>query len=364
VSNVVATLMWVFVPLLWLGTVSPLCGQDVEQAVKDKVQKAIELMDKGQIDESIVLLDEAYQLDPTSYLIPYEKALAMYMKKDYKEAVRIFESLTSHKDADAQIYQMLGNSYSTAGEEAKALDAYAAGLKVFPDAGRLYLETGNVYLSKKDYENAVKNYERGIAVDPMYPSNYYRASKIFLMTSDEVWGMLYGEIFVNLEVDSKRTAEISELLFKTYQSEIKVSADKRSVSFCQNSVIPLLNLKDAEKPVLPFCLVYEPLLAVAVVSADTIELSTLNGIRTRFLDAYFDKKFNESHPNVLFDYQRKIEEAGHFEAYNRWLLSAGDEDAFTEWTTTNPLQWQLFVSWYQENPLLLSQERKFVRTQY
>ncbi len=78
-----------------------------------------------------------------------------------------------------------------------------------------------IQLGKKDYNKALTYFEKGIEVAPNYSSNYYWCARLYCNSTEEVWGMIYGEIFMNLERNSKRTAEISKLLFDTYKKEIK-----------------------------------------------------------------------------------------------------------------------------------------------
>src|SRR4030095_3920321 len=198
-----------------------LLAQPDKEKAKEKVREAIKLMDGGKVDESLTLLEEAFKLDPHDITIPYEAAYAHTLKKDYKKSIEILERLKSHKDATDIFYQLLGNAYDYDKQEEKALSTYQDGLKRFPKSGRLYLEQGIVYLNKEDYNKALSMYEKGIEVAPHFPSNYYWASKIFCNSDNEVWGLIYGEIFMNLERNSRRTAEISKLLYDTYKQGIK-----------------------------------------------------------------------------------------------------------------------------------------------
>ena len=74
-------------------------------------------------------------------------------------------------------------------------------------------------------------FEKGIEVNPMFASNYFRAAKIYCNSSEEVWGMIYGEIFINLERTNDRTFKISKLLFDTYKSEITFTSETATLVF-------------------------------------------------------------------------------------------------------------------------------------
>jgi len=337
---------------------------DKEKALA-KLREGIELMDDGKYEESIKALEEGQKLNPDLLDFPYEMAYAHYLQKDYKTAIRLLEKLTSRKDVIPAVFQLLGNSYDYLEQPDKALEVYDAGLRKFPNSGMLHLEKGNVYWIKKDYAKALPSYEKGIEVDPRFPSNYYRAARIYLSSNNEIWGMLYGEIFMNLERNSKRTAEISELLFDTYKKEIKFTSDtSMTVSFCQQMTMDVSALKDPKNIKLPYCFIYEPTLMLALDMEKKIDLVSLNRIRTRFLEFYFKQGFNKTYPNVLFDYQQKVKDAGHLDAYNTWLLQMGDEEGFEKWRSDNENKWDNFIKWFADNQMKVDNNNRFHSTQY
>ena len=79
---------------------------------------------------------------------------------------------------------------------------------------------------------------------------------------------------------------------------------------------------------------------------------------------YYEKEHNKSYPNILFEYQKQVEKAGHLEAYNHWILMKGDEDGFSTWVSENEDKWDKFVEWFTKNSLKLSNKNKFYRNQY
>lgn len=334
----------------------------------DKKKKAIDLMDNGSPDEAIKLLEEAKKLDPGTYIYDYEIAFAYSIKKDLKKSLEIAKELIKFKDANDQCYQMIGNLYDDTGDQKRAIKAYDEGLKKFPYSGRLFLEKGNLYWIRKKYDEALPFYEQGIKADPGLPSNYYRATLLFLNSEEEVWGMLYGEIFLNLEPNTQRTEEISKLLFDTYKSQINFISDSSfSVSFCKSAAInvSLNDLKHFDEFKLPFgSMIYEPTLMLSIVSEKNIDLNSLNRIRENFVFNYFDKKHNVKYPNVLFDYQKTLKDSGYLEAYNYWLLSSGDKSNFNAWKEKNEEKWKNFADWFNNNGLTLNRDNKFSRDQY
>lgn len=350
---------------LTLTAAQTVFGQTNEELALSKGRKAIELMDAGNFAESIKLLEEAQELDPEMFDYPYEIAYANYLNKNYKETVRIAEKLITHKDVSDRLFQLLGNTYDMLGKSDKALEVYDKGLEKFPNSGLIYLEKGNVYWEKKEYEKALPYYEIGIEANPEFPSNYYRAARIYLASSEDVWGMIYGEIFMNLERNTQRAAEISKLLYETYKREIKFTSDTSvSVSFCQQMMINADVFSDPRNRKLPFCMIYEPTLLLAVTEQKMIDLTTLHQIRTHFVESYFKAGHNKTHPNILFDYQDKVLKAGHMEAYNHWILMKGDEERFDKWHSENKEKWDSFIAWFGKNSLKPDSENRFYKAQY
>jgi tetratricopeptide (TPR) repeat protein len=332
----------------------------------EKGKEAIKLMDSGKFDESIKLLEEAQKIDPDNINYPYELGYAYYAKKDYKKASKYLESLLKHKDINDRVYQLLGNSYDNLGKGEKAIKTYEDGLKLFPNSGNLYLEMGIIQMGKKEYNKALSYYEKGIEVAPNFSSNYYWAAKIYCSSTEEVWGMIYGEIFMNLERNSKRTKEISKLIFDTYKSEIKFTSDTSlSVSFSKNATINISDLSDPSKMKLPFGVgVYEPTLMYSMLTIKQIDINSLNNIRSSFVDNYFTNGHDKNYPNILFSYQKQVKEAGQIEAYNYWILSQGDEEGFGKWKSANEDKWESFVNWFGANGLKINDENKFYTGQY
>ncbi|MCF6404011.1 tetratricopeptide repeat protein [Chitinophaga filiformis] len=354
---------------------------DKEKALAKK-NEAIQLMDDGKLAESITLLEEARKLDPAEPEIVYEMALARYQQKNFEEAIKLLKGLVKKKQATGRVYAMMGNALDEMGKPEKAIDMYDEGIEKFPAEGNLYLERGVMELRKNDHNAALKFFEKGIQAAPMYPSNYYRAAKVFFDSDQEVWGMIYGEIFMNIERGSKRTEEISKLLYYTYKGEIKFESDTTvSVSFAKQNNTILLDpnqSKKAQTSSLANALVeqlmasmgnsfangaYEMTLVKSIIGEKMVNLASLNRIRTKFLDIYAQEGRDTSYPVVLFDFQRKVKEAGHLDAYNYWILGQGDEKVFGEWRSEHEQQWTDFMKWFKENRISITAENAFVRSQ-
>jgi tetratricopeptide (TPR) repeat protein len=362
-----STLINSFLLFLFVSGASVLYAQTNQEKASLLKQEAITYINEGKPEKSIKLLEEAIKLDPGKYDYSYELAYAYFLQNEYHRAIEELIKLTDHKDITDDYFQLLGNSYNNTGNKEKAIAVYEEGLKKFPDSGNLYMELGNVQFNKKDYSKALHYFEKGIEVEPDYSTLYYWAAKMYCSSGDKVWGMIYGEIFINMEPSSKRTIEISKLLFDTYKGSILLPKDNDasvSLQFCKEEPVQVNAKSDSTKYKMPYCMVYQPTCFMSVVSEKEIDLASLNRIRIAFVEHYFDKRFNIYYPNILFEYQDKLLQAGHLEAYNYWVLKDGNNESFAKWKSKNKDKWDSFEKWFASNRLLVDGAHRFYKGQY
>lgn len=322
----------------------------------EKVYDAIKLIDTEKYNEAISILRECEKIDPKEYTYPYEIALAYTYNKEYEKAITELKRIKNYENIVADYYQLLGNIYDYMGKPEQAISTYDEGLKKFPNAGRLYLEKGVIYEAKKPLE-AIKIYEKGIEAEPMYSSNYYRAAKLYLRSDNKLSGFIFGEIFVNLERTTKRTKEMSKLLYEGYKEAIVFKDDNNSsISICKNISIDVNKLKNNK---LPLCSMFEANLLLSSTGQKEFSLNSFAEIRSRFLKMYLEI-IKKEYQIVLFDYFKKMDDSKVFDAYNHYIFQMGDESAFTEWMQKNDADYQKFVTWYTQDENLLTIDKSNV----
>ncbi len=320
-----------------------------------KASEGKKMIELHKYDEGIKLLQQARKSDPTNFRILYEMGLAYYFKRDLNKAILVFNEMMKMPDINADCYELFGNILDDNHQSEKAMEMYYRGVKKFPKSGSLYYQIGTMYLVQKKYNEAVSAFESGIEADPNYPMNYFRAAKLYCYSNEEVWGMIYGEIFLNLARGNKHSAEMSKMLYDTYLSEINLTSDSTlTVSFSKE--------KSTSTSPNPYgTTVYEPTLELALKGIKFIDLNSIDKVRTNFLEIYFNHNYDKQFPNPIFEYQLKVKQAGHFEAYNHWLLFKGNETTFAIWQAKNKEKWNNFIDWYKIHPLEITEQNKFFR---
>jgi hypothetical protein len=236
-------------------------------------------------------------------------------------------------------------------------------MKRFPSSGVLYLEAGILEYLQKNYPEARRFWEGGIIAQPAFSMNYYWLVKAYSVTTEKIWAALYGEIFINMDRNSEKTKEVSQVLYDIYSSCIVAdSKGTARVNFTKSLMeIPLSGVQ------LPFEQLFQNTMQWAADSvlrkgADSIGIAELCVIRSLFLHFWTEQKFDKVYPNILFDRHRELADSGWFESYNRWVFLKGSEQEFQAWYYAQPDLYMAFVSWFGKNPVRFSEKHYFSRS--
>jgi tetratricopeptide (TPR) repeat protein len=343
-------------------------SEDKTKAVEYGME-AIKIMDAGQLDESIVLLEKAQKLDPARFDYPYEIAYALNLKTEYSKCLEVAVPLLNHKDATDRVYQLVGNTYDMIKQPEKAFETYAAGREKFPSSGKLYLEPGIIENARGNYNEAIRYWEQGVKVDPNFSSNYYWLAKIFSSTDEKIWSILYGEIFMTLEYGSKRTEEISKLLFQNYRNSYKPATDSSGEFQLTKKGFEIVigtkkDMKKLKKGILPFEGTFATVFSMSALEfIKGIDIKSINLARNSFVNLWFSK-YDQQYANALLEFQKRMLDAGVFEAYNYWLVSQGDGQQFDVWHSVNKIKFDQFAEWFKANRIKLKSDDQYARVDY
>ncbi|NIF04387.1 tetratricopeptide repeat protein [Chryseobacterium sp. Tr-659] len=326
-----------------IALLSPLHAQEKTFKCKE-IYDAVQLMDDGKYDESIALLKQCEKVDPKDHTYPYEIALAYTKKADYKNAILQLEKIKGYSNLNDRYYALLGNTYDYLNNPEQAIKIYNEGLKKFPSSGRLHLEKGVVLELQEKFKEAIVSYEDGIKAEPSFPSNYYKISKLYLNSPNILYGLMYGEIFLNLERTTSRTQEMSKLLYDNYKKAVTFNnQDSVKVDLCEA-------IMDISVKKIPFCIIFGKYFMLGILDQKEINLDTLSSIRRKLIAGYF--KDNNA-PNVLLSYHKTMEDNNIFNAYNHYIFQIGDQEAFKNWQANNKSEYDKFVEWYTTSTNIL-----------
>lgn len=299
-----------FLLLLVICCQTVLFAQDINQLQNN----ARDFMHKGDYPNAILILNRALALQPNNLEVAKDLGLNYYYSQNYKKAIEVLSNLFDRNDVDDQCFQIAGDAYWAMEEATEAENIYRKGIKKLPNSGPLYNELGKVLWTKNDF-GAIKEWEKGIQYDPGFAGNYYNASKYYYFTTDKVWSLIYGEIFINIDPKSVYTPEIKNILVEGYK---KLFLDA--------------NLEKGNKDKNLFVLAYlKTMNKQSSLASSGINVESLSKIRTQFIlewDAANAAKF----PFKLFQLHKQYIEEGLFAAYNQWVFASEQNlPAYQKW---------------------------------
>ncbi len=297
-------------------------------------------MRQGDYANSILVLNRGLQLDPRNIEMSKDLAMNYFFQKDNARALEIIKPLLERDDNDDQCFQIAGNIYKAMEMPKECEKIYKRGLKKFPSSGALYNDLGELMMARRDYES-INQWEKGIELDPGYARNYYNAAKFYFLTTDKVWSIIYGEIFVNMEPGSNKTPEIKELLLESYKklfSDVNLEQNNKDKSELVKAFLQSMNKQSS-------------------VAAQGINVETLTMIRTRFILDW--NSGNKKIAYQLFEYHRQLLQDGMFDAYNQWLFGSVQNLAgFQNWISTHSNEYNAFSS-FQKGRLFKMPEGQY-----
>lgn len=321
-------------------------AQNEASDVKTVQETAKTYIKQGDYSNAVLVLNRALQTNADNLELQKDLAFAYYLNRDYVRGLEVAKKFPERSDADVHSFQLLGMIYKAIEEVRDCEKMYKAALKKFPNSGTLYNEYGEMIWSRKDYSDAIKIWEKGIEADPGYSGNYYNAAKYYYFTTDKVWALIYGEIFVNLESYSKRTAEIKNLLLDGYKKLFTDANMSKDQDIKNEFVKAFLDIMKSQS---------------SFIGTQGVTAETLSAVRTKFILDWFAKNGSRL-PFRLFEYHQQLLKAGMFDAYNQWIFgTAGNLPAYENWTKTHQEEYNKF-DYFQHNRVFKLPANQYYQT--
>ena len=281
-------------------------------------ENAKTFMQQGDYGNATLILTRALQQDKENLSIAKDLSLSYFLQKEDQKALSTIRPFLESNNADDQAYQIAGTIYRRLGKDKEAEKNYRDALKKFPNSGALYNDYGEL-LYKNQSPEAIKAWEKGIQVDPSFGYNYYNASKYYYLNKEYAWCLIYGEIFINIESFTSRTAEIKNLLLNGYKrlfADPDLLKDVKGKSEFEIAYLTCMNRQND--------------VVIRGISPETLTM-----IRTRFI-LDWEVNYAQKFPFKLFEFQEQLLEQGLFPAYNQWIFGGSQNlAAYQNWTSNH-----------------------------
>ena len=312
--------------------------QAQEQTAKLLQETAHTLLQKGDYDNAVVILERAKQQEPNNVDILRDLCFANYLKRDFTKAIEVGKELVEKPDADQQSFQVLGMAYKAIASYKECGKLYRTALRKFPNSGVIYNEYAELSAMDNDLEEAITQWEKGIELDPGYSSNYYNAAIYYSKKNNWIRSVLYGELFLNLESYSTRTEDIKTSLFTAWKNlytktTVQQLVDAKTTSAFEKTILQVLTKASV---------------SLATKSAkEENDIDRLSNIRTKFIIEWSAEN-EKQYPFRLFGHQKYLLSQGLFEAYNYWLFTPSiSAEAYHAWQTNHTKEIEEFKTFQQ-----------------
>lgn len=294
---------------------------------------AKEFIKQGDYDNATLVLNNALKQEPYNFEMLKDLAFVNYLKRDFAESINVCKQIMDRPDVDEQVFQILGMNYKALAENKECAKMYKAALKKFPNSGIIYNEIGELMAADKNLPGAIEQWEKGIELAPSYSNNYFNATNFYASIGNLFKEIIYGEIFINLESYSTRTANVKALLLEAYK-KIYASNNIQQQSLQYHSDF-------ANR-------FFETLAKSKNLADDGITPEILTAIRARFIIDWFAENNQDKYPFRLFDHLQYLLREGMFEAYNEWIFAtAANPSSYAAWINTYPKQAEAFKQFQQ-----------------
>ncbi|MEW5818923.1 MAG: tetratricopeptide repeat protein [Cyanobacteriota bacterium] len=110
---------------------------------------------------------------------PYFKGLEAFENKDYKNALKYFESAISTDDKNIDVYNYLGITYRNLGDYDKSIETFKKSLQIEPDNPNTYQLLGVANLFKGDYIESLKAFQAFKKLTPNNPEVYFSLGNLY-----------------------------------------------------------------------------------------------------------------------------------------------------------------------------------------
>jgi hypothetical protein len=189
------------------------------------------------------------------------------------------------------------------------------------------------------------------------PDVYPPLVKLFASTTERLWAVIYGEVFINISPDERLKKESGALVFSVYDDAIaQPEAGKFSISLTRQSEI------NAADPTPPFGMNFEVSVLMGLLAGPPDAPTFRPGLEPLTLQALSDTRFQQLAiwqekrlpVTALVRWQQEVANAGHFEAYNYWLFQTARPAEFEAWLRSHASAYEAFKVWQGNHRLAIA----------
>jgi tetratricopeptide (TPR) repeat protein len=200
------------------------------------IREAISLHDLKDYGGAISKYQKVLAENPNDVLALYEMGYSYFARKDFNKSLE-----TAYKGAQYKsnylpgFYVLIGNDLDHLNEREKAIKAYKAGIKLFPEHAQLHFNLAVTYISLNKTEDAKKSLKEAVAAEPNHPGSHLGLSQVYGKDNYRIPALLALCRFLVVEPNSSRSVPALETLKGMTQGNVKTDDGKNITIFMDTS---------------------------------------------------------------------------------------------------------------------------------
>ena len=240
--------------------------------MNSRIKEALNLFQKGQLNESREICLEILKLEPNSFDTFYLISMIAFRQKEYSKSEESIKKAINLRSNNAEIYNLYaivllhlkkfnlaienwniaiklrpeyleaynnrGNVLLELGKSTEALKSFEKAIELKPDFAEAYNNQGNALLKLKRIDSALKSYEKSISLMPNYYQAYHNCGRAFYERNKK------NEILKNYEKSKKFNSDLDSAI-KNYKKAIELKPDFAEAYFDLGSIFSEVNKNDA-----------------------------------------------------------------------------------------------------------------------
>ena len=144
----------------------------MEERKKHYLQQGTRALQRGDLNEALALLEEAYDIDAQDMDVRLNLSGAYILAKKFKKAIPLLEALRDEYPQNQMVWTNLGAAYlgnpvlAQDQDQQKAISAFEQALNIDPNAPNVAYNIGLIYRQRNEYAPALNWFERAAATNP------------------------------------------------------------------------------------------------------------------------------------------------------------------------------------------------------
>lgn len=192
---------------------------EATEAQRQLILQGVRLHDQKKYDEAIKKYEQVLQENPNNDLALYEKALSLYNKKDFPQALATSYKLVQYKGKTGLLgYGLIANMLDDEGKPKEAIEIYQKAIKQLEgddvyksEVANLYFNLGVTYVRQKQFKESREALKKAVQIDFSYPGAHYLMAEVFQGSKYKVPALLAAARFITMEINSPRAKRSVEI---------------------------------------------------------------------------------------------------------------------------------------------------------